>query len=133
MEDNLLKKLKKKLEENKERLERELKSFAEKDKKLKGDWDTRYPKFDGGKLEEEADEVEEYGNLLPVENTLEIELEKVNRALEKINLSTKLKVNAEQSRSIKKAEYGVCEKCHRPISEARLKVYPQARYCKKCQ
>ena len=117
MEDNLLKKLKKKLEENKERLERGLKSFAERDKKLKGDWDTRYPKFNGGKLEEEADEVEEYGNLLPVENTLEIELEKVNRALEKM----------------KKGEYGICEKCHRPISEARLKVYPQARYCKKCQ
>lgn len=117
MEDNLLKKLKEKLEENKERLERELKSFAEKDKKLKGDWDTRYPKFDGGKLEEEADEVEEYGNLLPVENTLEIELEKVNRALEKM----------------KKGEYGICEKCHHPISESRLKVYPQARYCKKCQ
>jgi len=81
MEDNLLKKLKKKLEENKERLERGLKSFAERDKKLKGDWDTRYPKFNGGKLEEGADEVEEYGNLLPVENTLEIELEKVKREL----------------------------------------------------
>lgn len=117
MKDSLLKKLKKKLEENKERLERELKSFAEKDKKPKGDWDTRYPKFDGGKLEEEADEVEEYNNLLPIENTLEMELRKVNRALEKM----------------KKGKYGICEKCKRPISEARLKVYPRASYCKKCQ
>ena len=117
MKDSLLKELKKKLEESKERLEKELKSFAEKDKKLKGDWDTRYPKFDGGKLEEEADEVEEYGNLLPIENTLELELQKVNRALEKI----------------KKGKYGMCEKCKGPISEARLKVYPQAAYCKKCQ
>jgi DnaK suppressor protein len=106
------------LEENKERLERELKSFAEKDKKPKGDWDTRYPKFGDGKLEEEgADEVEEYSNLLPIENTLELELEKVNMALEKF----------------KKGGYGVCEKCHRSISESRLKVYPQARYCKKCE
>ena len=117
MKDNLLKKLKEKLEKNKEKLERELKGFAEKDKKLKGDWDTRYPKFNGGKLEEEADEVEEYSNLLPIENTLEIELEKVNRALEKM----------------KKGEYGICEKCKNPISEARLKVYPRAVYCKKCR
>ena len=117
MENDLLKKLKKKLEENKKKLERELKSFAEKDKKLKGDWDTRYPKFDGGKMEEEADEVEEYNNLLPIENTLEIELKKVNRALEKIEKNT----------------YGICEKCKNPISEDRLKVYPRAVYCQKCQ
>ena len=117
MENDLLKELKKKLEENKKKLERELKSFAEKDKKLKGDWDTRYPKFDGGKIEEEADEVEEYSNLLPVENTLETELKKVNRALEKIEKNT----------------YGICEKCKNPISEDRLKVYPRAVYCQKCQ
>ena len=117
MKDDLLKRLKRKLEEDKEKLERDLKSFAEKDKKPKGDWDTRYPKFGGGKLEEEADEVEEYSNLLPIENTLELELEKVNRSLEKI----------------KKGEYGICEKCHHPISEARLEVYHRAVYCQKCQ
>ena len=117
MNNNLLQKLMEKLEKNKEKLERELKGFAEKDKKLKGDWDTRYPKFNGGKLEEEADEVEEYSNLLPIENTLELELKKVNQALEKM----------------KKGKYGVCEKCHHPISEDRLKVYPRAVYCKKCR
>jgi len=117
MEENLLRKLKKRLEEDKEKLERELKSFAEKDKKPKGDWDTRYPKFNGGKMEEEADEVEEYVNLLPIENTLEIELGKINRALEKIE----------------KGKYGICEKCQNPISEDRLKVYPRAVYCQKCQ
>ena len=117
MKDDLLEELKKKLEKNKEKLERELKGFAEKDKKLKGDWDTKYPKFDGGKMEEEADEVEEYSNLLPIENTLELELGKVNRAL----------------RKIEKGTYGICEKCKNPISEDRLKVYPRAVYCKKCR
>ena len=117
MEDNLLKRLKNKLEEDKEKLERELESFAEKDKKPKGDWNTRYPKFDGGKTEEEADEVEEYVNLLPIENTLEIELGKVNRAL----------------RKIEKGTYGICEKCQNSISEDRLKIYPRAVYCQKCQ
>ena len=117
MKNDLLEKLKKKLEKNKEKLERELKGFAEKDKKLKGDWDTKYPKFDGGKMEEEADEVEEYSNLLPIENTLELELGKVNRAL----------------RKIEKGTYGICEKCKNPISEDRLKVYPRAVYCKKCR
>ena len=38
-----LQQLKEKLENKKETLERELESFAKKDEKLKGDWDTRFP------------------------------------------------------------------------------------------
>ena len=116
MEKKLLNQLKKKLEKEKAKLERELSGFAKKDKKLKGDWDTRYPSLGSTNLEEEAEEVEEYGNLLPVENTLELELQKVNLALEKI----------------KKGTFGICEECGKPISKARLETYPQARYCKRC-
>jgi len=117
MREILLKKIKEKLEQDKTKIEGQLEGFAKKDKNLKGDWDTIYPRFNNNSLEDEANEVEEYGNLLPVENTLEIELEKINKALGKI----------------KDNKYGLCEKCKQPISSARLEVYPQAVYCQKCQ
>lgn len=116
MEQKFIKQQKEKLQEEKKRLESQLSCFAKKSKKAKGDWRTVYPQFDGGNLEEEADEVEEYGNLLAVEQSLELELQNVNLALAKI----------------KKGKYGICERCQKPITQARLKVYPQARYCKKC-
>ncbi len=117
----LLKELKEKLGEEKVLIETELEKFAKKDKKLKGDWDTKFPKFDGGSgsqaLEDAADQVEEYVALLPVEHNMEIRLQDINLALEKI----------------KKGKYGKCEKCGKKISEERLKIYPEARTCNKCK
>jgi len=34
---------------------------------------------------------------------------------------------------IKTGKYGLCEKCSAPIDPARLKIYPQARYCLDCE
>lgn len=130
MTKNLFQELKEKLAKEKEILEKELKEFAEKDTKPKGDWDTRYPKFNAGNLEEEADEVQEYEKLLSIEYSLELRLKDVNSALEKINLPIKL---AEQNQSIKKGKYGECEKCGKKISIERLKVCPEARLCMKCK
>ena len=117
MDKNLLNKLKKKLEGEKENIEKELAKFAKKDEGLKDDWDTRYPHRNGssgsGNLEEEADEVEEYANLLPVEYGLETKLKNINLALGKI----------------KKGNYGKCEKCSEKIPEERLKAIPEARFC----
>lgn len=109
------------MEEESRSFEQELQKFAKKDKKLEGDWDTKYPKLDGGRegqsLEEAADAVEEYSNRLPVEFSLEVRLKDINSALEKI----------------KKGKYGNCEKCNKPILHARLTIYPEARTCKKCK
>ena len=103
--------------QEKAKLETQLRSFAKESTKVKGDWDAQMPSFDEGKsLEEEADEVEEFNTRLSLEKTLEQELKSVNRALEKI----------------KKDKYGICEKCDKPISQGRLKVYPQAGTCKNC-
>lgn len=117
MDKKFLTEQKKKLEQEKKELEKRLASFAKKSKKSKGDWFTSHPQFNGGNLEEEADEVEEYGNLLAIERTLEQGLQDVILALDKM----------------KKGKYGLCEKCQKPISQGRLKVYPQARHCNKCQ
>ncbi len=112
-----LKEQKEKLEEQKEKIERQLSGFSKKNKMRKTDWITKYPQFDGGRLEEEEDEVEEYDKLLSVSYTLEKELEKILESLDKI----------------KKGNYGLCEKCKKPIPLARLKIYPQAKRCLKCQ
>ena len=122
MNQKLLKELKEKLEKEKVRIEEQLKSFAKKDENLKGDWDTLFPKFNGGEagssaLEKAADEVEQYSTLLPLEYSLELRLKNIDLALEKI----------------KKDKYGICEKCGKEIAEQRLKIYPEARFCLKCK
>lgn len=116
MKKLFLKQIKKNLEEKKKSLEEELQRFAKKDEKLKGDWDSKFPKFNGG-IEEEADEVEEYSTRLSIEYNLENRLKDINLALEKI----------------KKGKYGKCEKCGKEISQERLKICPEAKTCNRCK
>jgi len=115
-----LKELKAKLESSKKILISELEKFAKKDRNLKDDWDTKYPKSNSGSgsqaLEDAADEVEEYATLLPIEYSLELRLRDVNLALKKI----------------KENKYGKCEKCGKDIRKERLKAYPEARFCSQC-
>lgn len=121
MNKKILQELKEKLEKEKENVEKELSSFAKKDEKPVGDWETKYPSFNGGtggqRLEQAADEVEEYVTLLPIEANLELKLQAINSALEKI----------------KKGNYGKCEKCKKAINLERLKVYPEAQTCLRCK
>ena len=120
MNEELIEKLKQKLEEQKQSITKELESFAKKDDSPKGDWETKYPNRENGSMEEEADEVQEYGNLLPVEHSLELRLRDIDIALEKIGTS------AESS------EYGKCEKCQKQIELERLEAVPEARTCMDC-
>jgi len=106
-----------KLQNEQEKLEKQLNKFGVKADYSKTDWLTKYPKFDTGSLEEEADEVEEYDNLLSINYALENEMKKILKALQKI----------------KKGNYGLCERCGKPIAQKRLSLYPQADYCTKCQ
>ncbi len=108
--------IKEKLEQEKAAIEKQLETFATKDPKVKGDWDSKFPKFDGD-MEGAADEVEEYGSRLPVEFSLETRLRDVNIALEKLE----------------KGKYGKCEKCSKDVEKERLEVHPAARFCMKCQ
>lgn len=117
----LLTELKLELEKEKVLIEEELNKFAKKSKERKGDWDTRFPSFDGetggAALEKAADETEEYGNLLEIERGLETKLQDINLALEKM----------------KRGKYGICEKCGKMIEVSRLKAYPEARTCLRCR
>lgn len=118
MDKNLQKNLQKKLEVEKKRLIKDLGFFAKKDPLLKGNWLTRFPFFglNRSRKDENAEEIEGYENLLPVEHTLELRLEDIENALVKI----------------KKGNYGQCEKCQKKIESKRLEVVPEARLCMKC-
>lgn len=111
--------LKKKLEEEREKLMSDLSSIAERDPSMKHDWDANMPKFEPeesgshSSLEEEADEVEEYESRLGVEHSLESRLMEVNRALERME----------------NGSYGNCAKCGVQIPEDRLEANPAAEFC----
>lgn len=122
MDKKTIEELKEKLEKEKLITEKTLEKFAKRDEKVKGDWDTRFPRFDGtesgdGALEKAADEVQEYSTLLPLEYNLETQLKDINLALEKIGKGT----------------YGKCDKCGKEIDEERLKIHPTAKFCMNCE
>ncbi len=116
MQKNLIDGLKVKLEQEKATLEKELASFAVEDKHMKGNWDAKRQNNEDSDMEEKADEVEEYDNLLSLEHSLELKLKNVNMALEKITAGT----------------YGTCGKCAKEIETDRLQVAPEARLCMNC-
>ncbi len=117
MKKELLEELKERMEKEKSSLEEMLGEFAKESKTNPGDWDTKFPNFKAeGTADEEADEVEEYSSLLPIERTLEVKLQNINAALNKI----------------KKNEYGKCENCNKDIPENRLKLIPETKVCLDC-
>lgn len=104
--------------QEKSKIEERLGSFAKESEDHKGEWTSNMPDFDkSSSLEEEADEVEEFGMRLALEQSMEEQLKAVDLALDKI----------------KKGTYGICDKCDKEIPQGRLKVYPQASFCQKCQ
>ncbi len=120
MEKKVLIELKKKLEEERSFLEKALDKFADKDKKIPYDYDTRFP-GDGGRSssdDENAEEVETYDKLLAVEYALETRLKETGEALEKIKKGDN--------------SYGRCEVCGKAISIARLKANSAAKTCTHC-
>ena len=112
MDQDILNDLKKTLEKEKALLAEELRSIANPDKNAKGDWDAKYQNL-GDSWDENSQEVTEYATRLPLEHELEIRLQDVTGALEKIANGT----------------YGICEKCGEVISIERLKAEPSARTC----
>jgi DnaK suppressor protein len=114
--------LKKKLEAEKALLEKDLLKFADKDKHIPYDYDTRFPDLDVGSRssspDENAQEIDNYGNLLAVEHALELRLREVGEALEKIKKDDD--------------SYGKCENCPGEIEIERLKANPAAKICLHC-
>lgn len=122
MDQNTIGAAKEKLEKIKADIEKELSAIAEKDDKIKGDWNAKFPQFDiaesgSGALEKAADEVEEYNTRLSLEHNLESSLQDINAALIRIETG----------------DYGKCKKCQRDIEAERLTAYPEAKMCQGCE
>ena len=111
-----LDKIKNLLQEQKIRLESELGKFTKKSARVSDDFDTQFPEY-GSKEDENAAEVAEYINNLPVEEGLEKTLRDVNKSLERITKGT----------------YGTCKYCKKQIEEKRLLVRPTSSACVECK
>lgn len=119
LDKNTLEELKTALEKEKELLLQELKTIARPDPKVKGDWDTLHTEMGGDEVAsvqdlqggEEADEVEEDTTNEGIVQNLEVRLQEVNEALERI----------------REGMYGACEVCKNPIPLERLKANPAAK------
>lgn len=118
MDKKTIAELKKKLEQEKILLKKDLLQFADKDKKNPDDYDTRFPDLwdRSSSPDEGAKEVETYENLLAIEHALELRLREVNESLEKI----------------KEDNYGLCEVCGKKIELNRLRANPAAKTCLSC-
>ncbi len=106
--------LKEKLLEEKTKLEKNLSNFAN-PSETEDDYKTIFREI-GTDPDENASEVEEYTDNLALENNLEKQLAKIDRALERIKNGT----------------YGICSKCGKEIELERLEIYPEAERCIKC-
>jgi len=82
----------------------------------KGDYETTFDEI-GYDREDNATEVDEYSDTLPVEVTLEKKLQEVKDALARIE----------------KGIYGKCLNCDKEISLERLQANPAAKTCIECK
>jgi DnaK suppressor protein len=114
---SLLQEIKALLLAEKIRLEAELSHFSHRKTKAgEGDPATDFPNF-GDDEDENAAEVAQYTNNLPLENELENELRDVATALKRVD----------------EGNYGVCKYCKMDIDEARLRARPTSTSCVACK
>lgn len=108
--------IKTKLENEKIRLEEELRQFADQDKHNQENFNAKFPSF-GDDIDESAAEVAAYSDNLTLESTLEKELRDVQNALE----------------LIEKGGYGKCKYCKKDIPVERLLARSSSTSCVACK
>ncbi len=109
--------MKTRLESERESLTKELSSFANKDPKSKAaDYNTKFEEY-GDDEDENANEVADYSNKLPLENALEKEVRDIDSALKRIS----------------EGSYGICKYCDTAINEDRLRARPTSTSCIACK
>lgn len=115
MNKEILAELKALLLKEKLDLEENLARIARPVDKEKGDYETTFDNI-GTDREDNTTEVDEYTENLPIEMTLEKNLQDVISALERMEKGT----------------YGFCENCQKEIDIERLRANPSAKTCIKC-
>ena len=115
LEQKIIEELKSALLKEKDELEKGLARIARPVDKQSGDYETSFEDI-GTDREDNASEVEQYSDNLPVEFALEKKLKDIISALERMENGT----------------YGICENCNIEISLERLRANPSAKTCIKC-
>ncbi|SRR3989339_1891864 len=115
LDKKTLDELKDMLLKEKEELEKNLGKIARPIDKKEGDYETSFDEI-GTDKDDNATEVDQYTQNLPIENTLEKKLQDVLEALERMENGT----------------YGKCENCEKDIPVERLHANPSARTCMSC-
>lgn len=101
----------------KNRIQTELSHFSHRaNKEVGADFETDFPSF-GDDEDENAAEVAQYANNLPLENELENEVRDVESALKRIEIG----------------KYGICKYCSMDIDEQRLRARPTSTSCVACK
>lgn len=107
--------LKRKLLEEKKRLEETLSKTETGKKEADREYETAFPEVDRDE-EANADEMDMYENNLAADEAMKGELEKIEKALVAMESGT----------------YGFCANCQKEIPIERLRAYPQADTCLNC-
>jgi len=116
IDEKTIQTLKSALIKEKLELENNLAAIAKPVNKATGDYTTSFEDI-GPDREDNASEVEQYSDNLPVEITLEKKLQDIIEALDRME----------------KGNYGVCANCNQEIDIERLKINPSAKTCVKCK
>ena len=116
MKKELLTKIEAQLNQEKNRLEKELEELAKQNPKNSSDYEAKFPNL-GDKEDENAEEVDTYSTNLTLERTLESTLRDIVKALDRI----------------KKGNYGICKYCGKEIDEKRLIARPASSSCVECK
>ena len=117
LKDSEKQELKKLLLDEKDRIEKELRSFTSETADSVGGHETLMPPQEKeNNPEDQASQEEQYFKLKSLENILEQRLTEVRSALEKIDLEG----------------FSICQNCHQENPWARLKVNPAATTCIDC-
>jgi DnaK suppressor protein len=112
-----IERMKKRLQEEQARLERDLNEIGSKDPALKGRFDVVYPESGGNSDDDNAMEVTEYSDEISLKTRLEKELKDTISALKQID----------------KGVYGICRYCKKDIQKKRLEARPSSSSCIACK
>jgi len=110
---------KKFIEEQKKRLENDLRDLLEKIDNLKKEDPFSDPDHASDNAAVDTDVREQVGH-----ETVEAQIKDLNFRVEDIK---------EALVRINKGKYGICKKCGKAISQARLKIIPESAYCIDCE
>lgn len=116
IEKNTLGQIQKELEEQKEKVLKELGNFTARSNHDKDDHKTTFPEY-GSKSDENAQEISEYSANIVTERILEGTLRDIDAALKRI----------------KEGTYGICKYCKSEINPKRLLARPFASACVECK